>query len=76
VFIPEDLNDYLGKKCMILNMGQISLWSDLRAWDKDIDYKVFKKGEDLYDVYSIELGGFSFCIAEDMRDYKKWWQAK
>lgn len=40
--------------------------SDLRLWDKDIDYKFFKKGEDLYDVYSIELGGFSFSITEDM----------
>ena len=73
IFIPEDLNDYIGKWCMVLNMGQISMRSDLRLWDKDIDYKFFKKGEDLYDVYSIELGGFSFSITEDMWDYKKWW---
>ncbi len=46
--------------------------SNLRLWDKEIDYKLFKWGEDLYDVYSIELGGFSFSITEDMRDYKKW----
>jgi len=29
IFIPEDLNDFIGKKCMVINMGHISMDSKL-----------------------------------------------
>lgn len=76
VFIPEDLNDFLNKRCLVVNLGSINMNSQLQKWDKEIDYKVFSKGEGLYDIYTIELVGFSITLTEDMSDYKQWRQNK
>lgn len=60
-FVPEDLNDFIGKWCMVVSMGDIYVGSKLLKWDWDIDYKVFSWGEDLYDVYDISLT--NFCVS-------------
>jgi hypothetical protein len=55
VFVPEDLYQFREKRCMVLNLGQISMGSDLKKWDKDMDYKLLTRGEELYDTYNINL---------------------
>lgn len=57
-------------------MGEIQIGSKLLKWDKDIDYKVFTRGDDLYDTYDVSLNNFSLSLTQDMSEYKNWRNAK
>lgn len=50
--------------------------SNLKKYDKEIDYKFCTRGEDVYDQYQITLQGFGLIMLEDLTDYRRCHEAK
>jgi hypothetical protein len=69
IFIPEDLNNFIEKRCLVVSMGSINVSSNLLKWDSSIDYKVFTNPALLYDSYQVNLTNFSVSLTKDMAEY-------
>jgi len=64
------------KKTLVFSLGYIRVTSELRPYNKEIDYKLLNRGEELYDKYDLKLNGFQLSMIEELVDYKRWNDAK
>jgi len=63
VLIPQDIFD-AKQRYIRVDLGQITVASDLRVYDKNTDYKAIEDEAQLYDVYSLALKKINLQMVE------------
>lgn len=76
IVIPESVSELTNKKTIVFSLGYTRVTSELRPYNKEIDYKLVNRGEELYDKYDLKLNGFQLSMIEELVDYKHWRDAK
>jgi len=76
IFVTEDYYALEGKSCLVVDLGVLSIKSEVVEIDKKRDYSEVTDPAQLYDSYYFEAKGFQVMALEELTDYKKYREAK